>query len=115
MAALATELLGESEEALALLSSADRKIKRARLNGVDNPDIYYNEAVLLTMRSEPEKAMEKLREAYKRGFREQWVIDIDGRLAPLRDKPEFILLMEQIRDDVSQARAEIQSLSLAAL
>jgi tetratricopeptide (TPR) repeat protein len=115
MAALATELLGESEEALALLGSADRKIKRARLNGVDNPDIYYNEAVLLTMRSEPEKAMEKLREAYKRGFREQWVIDIDGRLAPLRDKPEFIMLMEQIRDDVSQARAEIQSLSLAAL
>lgn len=115
MAALATELLGESEEALALLGSADRKIKRARLNGVDDPDIYYNEAVLLTMRSEPEKAMEKLREAYKRGFREQWVIDIDGRLAPLRDKPEFIMLMEQIRDDVSQARAEIKSLSLAAL
>jgi GH18 family chitinase len=42
-------------------------------------------------------------------------MDIDGRLAALRDKPEFIALMEQMRDDVNKARAEIQSLSVAAL
>jgi len=115
MAALAAELLGEKEAAAELLAGAERKIKRARLNGVDNPNIYYNEAVLLTMRSEPQKAMEKLREAYSRGFRELWVMDIDGRLAPLRDMPEFITLMEQIREDVSHARAEIHSLTLASL
>jgi tetratricopeptide (TPR) repeat protein len=115
MAALATEQLGEPEEAARLLETAERKIKRARLNGVDDSDIYYSEAVLLTMRSEPARAMEKLREAYNRGYREQWVLEIDGRLAPLRDKPEFIILMEQIRDDVSKARTEIRSLSLAVL
>ncbi len=115
MAALETELLGDSQTATALLDMVERKIKRARLNGVDNQDIYYNEAVLLTMRHEPDKAMQKLREAYDRGFRETWVIDIDTRLAPLRDKPEFIVLMDQIRDDVSQARAEINALFLAAL
>ncbi|MBT8047274.1 MAG: hypothetical protein HKN57_04605 [Xanthomonadales bacterium] len=115
LASMATELTGNSDEAAQLLGLAERKIKRARLNGVDNPGIYYNEAVLLAMRSEPEKAMEKLRAAYDRGFREQWVLDIDGRLAPLRDRPEFILLMEQIRDDVVQARAEIKALTLAAL
>jgi TolB-like protein/Flp pilus assembly protein TadD len=115
MAALATELLGEKEAATELLAGAERQIKRARLNGVDNSNIYYNEAVLLTMRSEPQKAMEKLREAYSRGFRELWVMDIDGRLASLRDMPEFIALMEQIRDDINHARAEIQSLSLANL
>jgi tetratricopeptide (TPR) repeat protein len=115
MAALATEKLGDSEEAVRMLETAERKIRRARLNGVDDPDIYYSEAVLLTMRSEPAKAMEKLREAYDRGYREHWVLEIDGRLAPLRDTPEFIMLMEQIRDDVSRARTEIRSLSLAGL
>jgi Flp pilus assembly protein TadD len=115
MAALATEKLGDSEEAVRMLETAERKIRRARLNGVDDPDIYYSEAVLLTMRSEPAKAMEKLREAYARGYREHWVLEIDGRLAPLRDTPEFIMLMEQIRDDVSRARTEIRSLSLAGL
>ena len=115
LAALATEQLGEPEEAARLLESAERKIKRARLNGVDDSNIYYSEAVLLTMRSEPAKAMDKLREAYDRGYREQWVLEIDGRLASLRDTPEFIMLMEQIRDDVSQARTEIRSLSLAGL
>jgi TolB-like protein/Flp pilus assembly protein TadD len=115
LAALATERLGESAEAAVLLEKAERKIKRARLNGVDDPGIYYSEAVLLTMRSEPAGAMEKLREAYNRGFREQWVMEIDDRLAGLRDIPEFMSLMDQIRDDINRARAEIRSLSLASL
>jgi hypothetical protein len=115
LAALATERLGESEEAAVLLEKAERKIKRARLNGVDDPNIYYSEAVLLTLRSEPAGAMEKLREAYNRGYREQWVMEIDGRLASLRDIPEFMSLMDQIRDDINQARAEIRSLPLASL
>jgi len=113
MAALATELVGEEELAAELLADAERKIRRARLNGVDNPNIYYNEAVLLAMRQEPQKAIGKLNEAYTRGFRELWVLDIDGRLAPLRDMPEFIALMEQIRDDVNKAKAEIKSLAVA--
>jgi TolB-like protein/Flp pilus assembly protein TadD len=115
LAALATERLGESEEAAALLEKAERKIQRARLNGVDDSNIYYSEAVLLSMRSEPASAMEKLREAYNRGFREHWVMEIDDRLAGLHGVPEFMILMDQIRDDISQARAEIRSLSLAAL
>ncbi len=95
--------------------SAERKIRRGRLNGVDDPGIYYNEAVLLAMRSEPAKAMEKLREAYEKGFREQWVLEIDGRLEPLRQQPEFITLMDRIRDDLTQARIEIEALALAEL
>jgi tetratricopeptide (TPR) repeat protein len=115
LASLAAEQLGETEEARGLLESAERKIQRGRLNGVDDPFIYYNEAVLLAMRSEPARAMEKLREAYERGFREQWVLEIDTRLAPLRGQPEFITLMDRIRDDLSQARVEVESLSMAAL
>jgi TolB-like protein/Flp pilus assembly protein TadD len=115
LASLAAGQLGETEEARELLESAERRIQRGRLNGVDDPFIYYNEAVLLAMRSEPDQALEKLREAYERGFREQWVMEIDTRLAPLRDQPEFITLMNRMRDELSQARVEVASLSVAAL
>ncbi|HSM11429.1 MAG TPA: hypothetical protein VK827_07665 [Lysobacter sp.] len=71
--------------------------------------------MLLIMRSEPDRALEKLREAYARGFREHWVMEIDSRLEPLRDQPEFIALMDRIRDDLSRAKVEIEALSLAAL
>jgi TolB-like protein/Flp pilus assembly protein TadD len=115
LASLASRELGESEEAQGLLESAERRIRRGRLNGVDDPGIYYNEAILLTMHSEPAKALEKLREAYAKGFRQEWVMEIDGRLDPLRRQPEFITLMNRIRDDVAQARMEIQTLALANL
>ncbi len=115
MAALASERIGSSEEATDLLRDAERKITRARLNGVDDQNIYYNEAILLAMRSEPARAIAKLREAYNRGFRELWVMDIDGRLEPLRNEPEFNALVEQIESDINRARVEIRSLSVASL
>ena len=94
MAACATETLGEEEAAAELLAKAERQIKRARLNGVDNPDIYYNEAILLAMRSEPAEGMEKLREAYDTGLPR--AVGAGHRRPPcaLRDKPEFIALTE---------------------
>jgi hypothetical protein len=85
------------------------------LNGVDNSGMYYNEAVLLAMRSEPAQALEKLREAYDRGFREMWFLEIDGRLDPLRPQPAFTDLLERIRDDLTRARLEIEALALARL
>jgi len=115
LASLASRLAGEDDQARELLDEAERKIQRGRLNGVDDPGIYYNEAVLLAMRSDPVKALEKLREAYERGFREQWFLETDGRLAPLREQPGFTTLRERIRDDLANARVEIQSLSLAGI
>jgi len=115
MASLASDRIGQAEEAAALLDDAERKIRRARLNGVDDPGIYYSEAVVLVMRNEAGLALEKLQEAYQRGFRESWVLEVDGRLDALRDRPEFMVWKDRIRDDVIQARTEIRSLSLAAL
>jgi len=115
MASLAAQQVGETEEAQSLLENAERKIRRARLNGVDDPGIYYSEAVVLTMNADSSAALEKLKEAYRRGFREQWIIEIDGRLDPLREQPDFLLLADQIKDDVSHALAQIRSLPLASL
>jgi TolB-like protein/Flp pilus assembly protein TadD len=115
LASLASSELGQTEAASALLETAERKIQRGRLNGVDDSGIYYNEAVLLALRNEPVRALQKLSEAYDRGFREHWVMHIDGRLGPLRDQPEFLDLMQRIREDLEQARVEIEALSLAGL
>jgi TolB-like protein/Flp pilus assembly protein TadD len=114
-ASLASQQVGATEEAQGLLESAERLVQRGRLNGVDNFSIYYSEAVLLTLRSEPSRAMDKLLEAYDRGFREYWALEIDGRLDPLRAQPEFGNLMDRIREDLSKARIEIESLAVAVL
>ena len=94
---------------------AERKVQRARLNGVENPGIYYSEAVLMAMRGEPTGALLKLQKAYELGFRERWLLSIDGRLDSLRDREEFVILQNQLNDDVSSALAEVRSVSLAAL
>jgi tetratricopeptide (TPR) repeat protein len=113
MASLVSEIVGKHEEAESRLADAERKVQRARLNGVDNPGIYYTEAVILAMRDQSERALEKLNQAYQRGFRELWTLNIDGRLDSLRDQPDFIALKNRITDDVSRALTEIKSVNLA--
>jgi TolB-like protein/Flp pilus assembly protein TadD len=115
LASLASEQVGERDEARSLLENAERLIQRGRLNGVDDPNMYYNEAVMLALRDQPARAMEKLLAAYEHGFREQWVLEIDGRLEALHDTPAFNSLVERIRQDISEARVEIKSLSVAGL
>jgi TolB-like protein/Flp pilus assembly protein TadD len=115
MASLVSEIVGKHEEAESRLVEAERKVQRARLNGVDDPGIYYTEAVLLAMRDHPEQALEKLNQAYDRGYRELWTLDIDGRLESLREQPGFIALKNRMADDVSRALSEIRAATVALL
>ena len=115
LASLALEQTGEGDMAASLLSDAERLIRRARLNGVDDPSIYYSEGVVLSLRDDHDAALQKLQQAYERGFREQWMVEIDGRLDPLRDRPEFLVFKDRINDDVTRALAEIRSLAVAFL
>ena len=113
MASLASEIIGKHEEAESRLVEAERSVRRARINGVDDPGIYYSEAVILAMRNQPQPALEKLNQAYQRGFRELWTLNMDGRLDSLREQPGFIDLQNRMTDDVSHALAEIKSVNLA--
>jgi len=113
MASLVSEIVGKHEEAESRLADAERKVQRARLNGVDDPGIYYTEAVILAMRDQSERALEKLDQAYQRGFRELWTLNIDARLDSLREQPGFIALKNRITDDVNSALTEVRSVRLA--
>ena len=114
MASLVSEIVGKHEEAESRLADAERKVQRARINGVDNSGIYYAEAVILAMRDQSERALEKLNQAYQRGFRKLWTLNIDPRLDSLREQPGFIALKNHITDDVNSALTEVKSVRLAS-
>jgi len=113
LAALVSGKLGQDEEAARSLAKAERIIARARLNGVDDPGIYYSEATILAMNNDVPAALEKLQQAYDRGFRESWLLALDWRLDSIRDQDRFVQLHEQMDQDIEEAVAEIRATPLA--
>jgi hypothetical protein len=115
MAALAFDQEGNTEQAGRLIAAVQRDLRRARVNGVDNPDINYSEAVVLALNSEPDAAVAKLRDAYDAGFRFKWLLQIDPRMDSLRGHPGFAAIRDQIEEDVNSALQEVRALELASL
>lgn len=115
MAALACGREGKAEESARLMADAQRDVRRARVNGVDDPDINYTEAVMLAMNDDIDPAVAKLRDAYEAGFRQMWLLEIDPRIDAIRSHPGFVEISEQIQQDISAARAAARSLAVATL
>jgi TolB-like protein/Flp pilus assembly protein TadD len=114
-AAFLHDVVGDPALAQERLAQAERALNRARINGLDNPDIYYNESVIDVLHEDYEGAVQALQAAYDRGWRQTWVLDIDGRLEPLHELPAYIELRQTIEQDIQQARAEIESQAMALL
>jgi TolB-like protein/Flp pilus assembly protein TadD len=95
------------------LSSAERSVRRARVNGVDNAGIYYTESSIHALRGDLRAALDSLQMAYDRGFRSVWMLDIDYRLESLHDDPQFASIKQQIEKDIVQARAQVDSFAVA--
>ena len=93
--------VGDAEMAERRLREAERAVQRARINGVDDAGIYYTQTVLFALRGNIEAAVQAFRQAYEKGWRQSWLLKIDGRLAVLRGDPEFVALEQQILEDVS--------------
>ena len=75
---------------------ASNMVRRARVNGVDSPEIYYTEAIIALLNNDQQQAVEALESAYERGWRQAWVLKVDRRLQALRDQPAFIELEQRI-------------------
>jgi TolB-like protein/Tfp pilus assembly protein PilF len=104
---------GNDELALQRLESAERALRRARINGIDDADIYYTESSIHALRGRPEEALTGLQTAYDRGFRGIWLLDVDLRFDSVRTEPQFLAIRQQIEQDVAQARLEVASLTVA--
>jgi len=95
------------------LETAERSVRRARINGVDDAHIYYTESSIFALRGETGAALDSLQKAYDRGFRAAWWLEIDLRLASIHAEPQFTEIKQQIEKDIVQARAEVESFALA--
>jgi len=104
---------GNAELAEQRLVSAERSVRRARINGVDDADIYYTESSIHALRGETKAALDSLQMAYDRGFRGAWLLEIDMRLESIHLEPQFTAIKQQIEKDIVQARAEVESFALA--
>ena len=105
---------GDTDIAEQRLVNAERAVRRARINGVDDADIYYTESSIYALRGDSQAALESLQSAYERGFRGIWMLKIDLRLESLRDEPRFVAIEEKINRDIAQARSEVESMTFAA-
>ncbi len=114
MTALAADRTGRHEAYGELIVEAERNNHRARLNGVNSPDILYAEATILALKNEPAPALQKLQGAYDQGFREWWLFKVDGRLDSLRQNPDFIAINGMIQRDIAQALSEVRTAQLGA-
>lgn len=97
------------------LASAERAVRRARINGVDDADINYTESSINALRGKSEAALESLQIAYERGFRGIWMLGIDFRLQSLHQEPQFVAIKEKIERDIVQARTQVESFSIVGL
>ena len=115
LASFLNQRLGDSERAAQHLANAERAVRRARINGVDDAGIYYTEASIYLLRGEKDQALAALREAYNRGWRQSWLLGLDTRLDPLRNEPEFLEIERQINEDIAKARAEVLAQKIVGL
>jgi tetratricopeptide (TPR) repeat protein len=115
LGALAAQRANDPGAASDRLDAAERKLRRARVNGVEDAGILYSEAAILALRNQPQPALEKLRLAYERGFRELWLFKLDWRLDPLRGDAGFAALRARIEEDIEQCLAAIRSTELTQL
>ena len=104
---------GDTDIAEQRLVNAERAVRRARVNGVDDADIYYTESSIHALRGDSQAALESLQLAYERGFRGIWMLKIDLRLESLRDEPQFVAIEDKINRDIAQARSEVESPTFA--
>jgi TolB-like protein/Flp pilus assembly protein TadD len=95
------------------LSSAERSVRRARVNGVDDAGINYTESSIHALRGDLKAALNSLQIAYDRGFRAAWMLDIDNRLESLHDDPQFVAIKQKIERDIVQARTQVESFAVA--
>jgi tetratricopeptide (TPR) repeat protein len=105
--------MGETERAEQRLQMAERVIGHARVNGIEDAESYYSVACIFAMRGENQRALQALQQAYDKGLRQLWRLEIDGRLDPVRGEPLFHKLMLQVSEDVQLANEEVRVLQQA--
>ena len=99
--------LGDTDLAEQRLLTAERVVGHARVNGIENSDIYYSVACIFALRGENQRALQALQQAYNKGWRNLWLLENDGRLESIRGEPSLQTLREQLTRDLLKANEMI--------
>ena len=110
LVALLNKGLGYADLAEQRLLQAERVIGHARVNGIEDAESYYSVACIFAMRGEKERALQALQQAYDKGWRKLWMIEIDGRLDNVRNEPAFTDLKNQLSIDLISANDEVRGI-----
>jgi TolB-like protein/Flp pilus assembly protein TadD len=102
--------MGDPELAEKRLSTAERVVGHARVNGVDNGDIYFEVSCLFALRGQTERALQALQQAYDKGWRAYWHLQQDGRLESLREEPSFQDIKSRVEQDIERARQAVEDM-----
>ena len=104
--------LGESDRANEILRAsleAMRAVPRLGMRGYKVADVRAH-----TLLGDRRAALDALRDAYEEGWRVDWWLELetDRCLDDLRDEPEFVAIVELIREDMRRQRAAVDDESL---
>lgn len=109
-ASLINRALGQTTIAENQLQQAERVVGHARVDGIANADIYFAASSILAMRGDHTRALQSLEQAYEKGFRQNWILEWDGRFDSLREESGFIALRQVLADDIEGAWLEVQKI-----
>lgn len=82
---------GSTERGIALLADAEAMMDRLQREDLVNPEIYYQRALVLSLRGEYEASAAALQRAAQDGWRTRWQARRDPALAELRERGFFKL------------------------
>ena len=89
--AYAYQSLGEQEQALATIAKC---IEEAP----DNADLYYSISGVYGRMGKTEQALDNLRIAFEKGYKDLIYIEDDTDIAALRDNPQYKALIQQYKE-----------------
>ena len=104
---------GDPELGEQYLQTAERVVGHARLNGIDDGDIYYLVSCLFALRDEKERAIQSLQQASEKGWHRYWLFENDIRFSSIENEPKYMAILKNLADARQVARSEVQSIRSA--
>ncbi len=101
--------LGDRQSSRDLVAECRSFLAGIRGQGINIPNIYYLEAAAAAILEEPDKVVEFLERAIAVGFRSGWLLEVDPKLATVRDDPRFQKLLDNLKAINAETRAKLEA------
>ena len=100
-------LLGDEERSAALVEESRLFLGQIRKQGIDLPFMDYHEATAAAILGQSDQAIELLERAIAGGFRSGWLLEMDPKLASIREDPGFLQLLEDLNAINDENRGQL--------